>query len=65
MPAVRAWVEGRVSQLQGFSDQIVIDAVMRRLEPQLGAAERSGAPWQDAGGGLAKHLGLLLDDRAV
>jgi len=32
MPRVRGWVERRVLQLEGFADQIIIDAVCRRLE---------------------------------
>lgn len=46
--AVRRWVEGRVLALQGFSDQIVVDAICRRLEShphaQRGGTSAASAP---------------------
>ncbi|KAL1521561.1 hypothetical protein AB1Y20_021220 [Prymnesium parvum] len=60
--SVRAWVEAKVVELQGFSDKIVIDAVLRRLEGQLEASR--DAIWKDKGGSLEAHLKLLMDENA-
>ena len=42
MGAVRTWMESRVLAYQGFSDQLVVDAICRRLEEH--AAHAASAP---------------------
>ena len=49
MASVRRWMEERVLRLQGFADQVVVDAISRRLEAHTPAhslpKHRLGSQW--------------------
>ena len=56
---VRSWIDKKVTQLQGFNDQIVIDTLMRAVAPVFEASSSSTAHATTAAQRKLYHLERL------